>query len=65
MDLHGMMHTLFRRAQYQFGDEVGCYSTPKALEIELGESLNIPGFEKWAYENEIIDGSLVVRHKNI
>lgn len=65
MDLHQLVLSIYRRGQYQFGDESGCYIPPKCLEEALGESLNIPGFDKWVYDNEIHNRTLVVKHSNI
>ena len=62
MDIHGFTHTIYRRTMYQFGEEAGCYSTPKTFEMEMNESLNIPGFENWSHENEYLDGAVVVKH---
>jgi len=65
MDLHQLVLSIYRRGQYQFGDEAGCYIPPKCLEEAMGESLNIPGFEKWVYDNEINNRSIAVKHSNI
>lgn len=65
MDLHQAVLAIYRRTQYQLGEEVGCYSPPKTYELALGESLNISGFEDWNYVNEIDEGSLVVKHSGL
>ncbi|KAK3874980.1 hypothetical protein Pcinc_020129 [Petrolisthes cinctipes] len=65
IDLHQAVMAIYRRSQYQLGDEAGCYSPPKTYELALGESINIPGFEEWSYDNEIINGSLVVKHSGL
>lgn len=65
MDMHQLALSIYRRTQYQLGDEAGCYSPPKTYELALGESLQVQDFKDWTYDNEIYKGSLVVSHNNI
>lgn len=65
MDMHQLALSIYRRTQYQLGDEAGCYSPPKTYELALGESLQIQDFKDWTYDNEIYKGSLVVSHNNL
>ncbi|XP_045618258.1 2-hydroxy-3-oxopropionate reductase [Procambarus clarkii] len=65
MDIHQATLAIYRRTQYQMGAEAGCYSPPKILELALGESLNIPNFKNWSYDNEIYKGSVVVSHNGV
>ena len=65
MELNQMVLAMHRRAQYQFGNDVGCYSAAKMIEVALKESLSVPGFEKWTYDNNFQDGSVVVSHNNL
>ncbi|KAF2359116.1 3-hydroxyisobutyrate dehydrogenase NAD-binding domain [Trinorchestia longiramus] len=60
---HTMAH--FRQCQYQFGDDAGCYITPKALEDALGVQLQDSRFKEWDYDTEIIDGALIVKHSGL
>lgn len=65
MDMHQLALAIYRRTQYQLGDEAGCYSPPRTYELALGESLQTSGFKKWSYDNEIYKDSLTVSHNNI
>ncbi|XP_042868878.1 2-(hydroxymethyl)glutarate dehydrogenase-like isoform X2 [Penaeus japonicus] len=65
MEMHQLALSVYRRSEYTFGEEAGCYIVPKELELALGESLQIPGFKNWEYDNVIEDGSLNVRHQGI
>ncbi|XP_047479746.1 L-threonate dehydrogenase-like [Penaeus chinensis] len=65
MDMHQLALSIYRRTQYQLGDEAGCYSPPKTYELALGESLQVQDFKDWTYDNEIYKGSLVVSHNNL
>lgn len=66
MDMHQMALAIYRRTQYQLGDEAGCYSPPRTYELALRECLNIPqDFKNWSYDNEIHKGSLVVSHSGL
>lgn len=65
MDMHQFALSVYRRTQYQLGDEAGCYSPPKTYEIALRESLQAKGFDAWEYDNEIYKDSLVVSHSGL
>ncbi|MDK2413520.1 NAD-binding protein, partial [Aphanizomenon sp. 202] len=52
MDMHQLALSIYRRTQYQLGDEAGCYSPPKTYELALGESLQVQDFKDWTYDNE-------------
>jgi len=65
MEMHQLALSVYRRAEFHFGEEAGCYIIPKEAEMQLGESLQIPGFEKWEYDNVIDQGSLNVRHSGV
>ncbi|XP_045106534.1 2-(hydroxymethyl)glutarate dehydrogenase-like [Portunus trituberculatus] len=65
MALHQHTLSTYRAAEYQFGEEAGCYIVPRALELALNEYLQIPGFSKWEYNNVVADGSLNVTHEAI
>lgn len=62
MDMHQMALAVYRRTQYQLGDEAGCYSPPKTYEIAVKESLRVEEFDGWDYDTEIHNGSLAVSH---
>ncbi|KAL7637070.1 UNVERIFIED_CONTAM: hypothetical protein RMT77_012828 [Armadillidium vulgare] len=64
LNLNQLTLAISRSAQYKYGDSTGCYSQPKLYEDTTGESLRHPSFGKWSYENDLIEGSIVVRHKN-
>lgn len=65
MEMHQLALSVYRRSEYTFGEEAGCYIVPKELELALGESLQIPGFENWEYDNVIEEGSLNVKHLRV
>ncbi|KAK8723834.1 hypothetical protein OTU49_011568 [Cherax quadricarinatus] len=65
MEINHTALAIYWRTQYQFGEEAGCYSPPRTHELALGETLSIPGFENWSYNNEVFKGSLVVSHEGI
>lgn len=65
MAINQLTMSTFRAAQYQYGDDAACYIPPKALEDALGISLQDDRFKGWTYENEIIHGGVVVKHKGI
>lgn len=44
---------------------MGCYVPPRMLEEALGETLKTPGFDKWTYDIENVDGAMHVRHSGI
>ena len=64
LDLHMDVKKKMDKAREQYGDEEGCYVYPRTLEDELGESLSLKGWDNWGYDIEIVDGSIVVKHKN-
>ena len=64
LDLHMDVKKKMDKAREQYGDEEGCYVYPRTLEDELGESLSLNGWDNWGYDIEIVDGSIVVKHKN-
>lgn len=59
------MHQIYNRALYQLGPDVGCYAPPRLLEEALKEDLRAPGFEKWTYDIENVEGALHIRHKGV
>lgn len=65
MEIFGLMQQIYHRALYSLGPDVGCYAPPILYEKELNESLQVPGFEKWTYSVENVDGALHVRHEGI
>lgn len=65
MALHQLTLSTYRAAEYQFGEEAGCYIVPRALELALEECLQIPGFSKWEYNNVVEGGSLNVTHEGM
>eukprot|EP00094_Tigriopus_californicus_P013081 TCALIF_12650-PA protein Name:"Protein of unknown function" AED:0.31 eAED:0.31 QI:0/1/0.5/1/1/1/2/173/157 len=64
-ELIGAMHQIYNRALYQLGPDVGCYAPPRLLEEALKEDLRAPGFEKWTYDIENVEGALHIRHKGV
>ena len=42
-----------------------CYIAARLLEDDMGESLKHEAFNQWDYDLEVVDGSLLVKHKNI
>ncbi len=48
----------------QYGDSEGCYVYPRTLEDKLGEPLSLKGWDNWGYDIKVIDGSIVVKHRN-
>lgn len=65
MEMHQMALGIYRRAEYTYGEDAGCYIPPKLLEDAVGESLQIPGFEKWGYNIVVEEGSLNIKHEGI
>ena len=51
-------------ARVQYGDSEGCYVYPRTLEDKLDERLSLKGWDKWGYDIKVVDGSIVVKHKN-
>ena len=64
LDLHMEVKKKMDKAREQYGDAEGCYVYPRTLEDKLGESLSLNGWDNWGYDIKIIDGSIVVKHKN-
>merc|ERR1719430_67490 len=63
--LHGLVQQMSNEAMYKYGAEEGCYSAQRLYEDACGETLRADGFQKWRFENRIIDGSVVPEHTNI
>ena len=64
LDLHMEVKKKMDKAREQYGDKEGCYVYPRTLVDELGESLSMKGWDKWGYDIKVVDGSIVVKHKN-
>ena len=64
LDLHMVVKKKMDKAREQYGDKEGCYVYPRTLEDKLGESLSLKGWDNWGYDIKIVDGSIVVKHKN-
>ena len=64
LDLHMEVKKKMDKARIQYGDKEGCYVYPKTLVDELGESLSLKGWDNWGYDIKVVDGSIVVKHKN-
>ncbi len=64
LDLHMEVKKKMDNARKQYGDKEGCYVYPRTLEDELGESLSLKGWDKWGYDIKVVNGSIVVKHKN-
>ena len=64
LDLHMEIKKKMEKARLQYGDSEGCYVYPRTLEDELGESLSLKGWDNWGYDIKVMDGSIVVKHKN-
>ena len=64
LDLHMEVKKKMDKAREQYGDDKGCYVYPRTLEDELDESLSLKGWDKWGYDIKVLDGSIVVKHKN-
>ena len=64
LDLHMEVKKKMDKAREQYGDKEGCYVYPRTLMDELGESLSMKGWDKWGYDIKVVDGSIVVKHKN-
>ncbi len=64
LDLHMEVKKKMDKARLQYGDREGCYVYPRILEDELGESLSLKGWDNWGYDIKVVDGSIVVKHKN-
>ena len=64
LDIHMEVKKKMDKARKQYGDNQGCYVYPRTLEDELGESLSLKGWDNWGYDIKVLDGSIVVKHKN-
>ena len=64
LDLHMEVKKKMEKAKSQYGDNEGCYVYPRTLEDELNEPLSLNGWDNWCYDIEVVDGSIVVKHKN-
>ncbi len=64
LDLHMEVKKKMDKARTQYGDKEGCYVYPRTLEDELDESLSMKGWDNWGYDIKVVDGSIVVKHKN-
>ncbi len=64
LDIHMEVKKKMDKARKQYGDDQGCYVYPRTLEDELGESLSLKGWDNWGYDIKVLDGSIVVKHKN-
>ena len=64
LDLHMEVKKKMEKARKQYGDDKGCYVYPRILEDELDESLSLKGWDNWGYDIKVLDGSIVVKHKN-
>ncbi len=64
LDLHMEVKKKMDKARVQYGDKEGCYVYPRTLEDQLGEKLSLDGWDNWGYDIKVLDGSIVVKHKN-
>ena len=64
LDLHMVVKKKMENARLKYGDNEGCYVYPRTLEDELGEPLSLNGWDNWGYDIKVVDGSIVVKHKN-
>ena len=64
LDLHMEVKKKMEEARAQYGDSEGCYVYPRTLEDKLGEPLSLKGWDNWGYDIKVVDGSIVVNHKN-
>ena len=64
LDLHMEVKKKMEEARAQYGDSEGCYVYPRTLEDKLGEPLSLKGWDNWSYDIKVVDGSVVVNHKN-
>lgn len=64
LDLHMLVKEKMDEARVKYGDKEGCYVYPRILEDKLGEPLSLKGWDKWCYDIKVVDGSIVVKHKN-
>ena len=64
LDLHMQVKKKMDEARLKYGDNEGCYVYPRTLEDLLNESLSLKGWDNWGYDIKVVDGSIVVKHKN-
>ena len=64
LDLHMEVKKKMEEARVKYGDSEGCYVYPRTLEDKLGEPLSLKGWDNWGYDIKVVDGSIVVKHKN-
>ena len=64
LDLHMEVKKKMEKARLQYGDSEGCYVYPRTLEDKLNEPLSLKGWDNWGYDIRVVDGSIVVKHKN-
>ena len=64
LDLHMEVKKKMDEARVQYGDSEGCYVYPRTLEDKLDEPLSLKGWDNWGYDIKVVDGSIVVKHKN-
>ena len=64
LDLHMEVKKKMDEARVQYGDSEGCYVYPRILEDKLKEPLSLNGWDNWGYDIKVVDGSIVVKHKN-
>ncbi len=64
LDLHMEVKKKMDQARVKYGDSEGCYVYPRILEDQLGEPLSLKGWDNWGYDINVVDGSIVVKHKN-
>ena len=64
LDLHMEVKKKMDKARDRYGDDKGCYVYPRTLEDDLGQSLSLKGWDHWGYDIKVLDGSIVVKHKN-
>lgn len=64
LDLHMEVKKKMDKAKLQYGDNEGCYVYPRTLEDQLNESLSVKGWDDWGYDIKVVNGSIVVKHKN-
>ncbi len=60
--LHDLVEEIYNEARVKYGDDAGSSHPPKLIEDDLGEQLQVDGFEDWTYSLNIVDGSMAVRH---
>ncbi|CAL4076295.1 unnamed protein product [Meganyctiphanes norvegica] len=65
MAMNQLALSIFRQAQYQYGDDAGCYSAPKLLEDALQTPLQDERFKNWTFDNDIINGNVVTKHYGV